>query len=120
MTEYILHQKKETWGDSILIMESKGKGFARVYQYDDDKSACYCDMLSVSESFRNKGLGTELINYQMRIVKEHFKVNRAALTVLKGSWMQEWYKRLGFVDFPLIPEFNGYVWMYKELDNEKI
>lgn len=94
---FICHVNNSDWGSSVLVMERKGKAFARTYWYNDDAGTIYFDWLSVDENERKNGIATELLNAHIEVAKK-FKVE-SFLNVQKDSWMHEWYKRKGYEDY---------------------
>lgn len=114
---FIPHYKIESWGLSILIMERSGKAFGRLYQYNDDSSSVYLDWLSVDEDSRNQGIGTEL-----QEVREKIGVGLGATTsclwVRKDTWMHDWYKRRGYIDFQNHSDEENAIWMKKPLNTK--
>jgi hypothetical protein len=111
---FVLHFKTDSWGSSIMIMEKKGKAFARLYWYNDDNTTVYLDMLSVDIKVRNKGIGTEL-----QKMREEIGINMGAITsylwVIKDSWMHDWYQRRGYVDDEIYVDDENAIWMKKSL-----
>ena len=114
MSNFIIHIKSEYWGQSIFLMEKEGKAFARIYRYNDDTSAIYLENLSVDEDCRRQGIGRELCNIHERIAKEYC-AKTLCLSVVKDSWMHEWYIRRGYEDFETNENENKQVWMRKIL-----
>ena len=112
--KFIFHSCEESWGWEIYIMEKTGKAFGRVYGYKDDKSTAYLAGLSVEDSSRKQGIGTEL-----QVLREAIAVGTGAKTVClwveKGTWMHEWYKRRGYKDWKDHEEQENNVWMEKHL-----
>lgn len=100
--------------DSLFITEKSGNAMARLYWYHDDNTTVYLDWLNVSETHRKKGLGKEL-----QEIRERIGVSMGAVTsclwVVKGSWMQDWYKRRGYVDWIDHDTETNAIWMRKQL-----
>jgi GNAT superfamily N-acetyltransferase len=113
-TRFISHFNTNSWGDEILIMEKKGKAFARVYWYYDDLKTIYLDWLTVSEDERKKGLGTHLQQIRENIGRRT-GATTSCLWVEKNTWMHEWYKRRGYVDWKDNDNHENAVWMKKSL-----
>ena len=95
-------------------MEKSGKGFARVYWYLDDPTSIYLDSLGVIESYRNNGLGRRLQEMREEIGRTK-GATHSYLFVLKGSWMEEWYKRRGYSYYKEYELLENNIWMVKEL-----
>lgn len=112
--KFIFHCVRETWGWEVYVMEKKGKAFGRVYGYNDDKTTAYLAGLSVEESSRKQGLGTETQKVREAIAGRG-GIKTLCLWVEKGTWMHEWYKRRGYQDWKDHEEQENNVWMRKEL-----
>ncbi len=75
--------------------------------------------LRTEKSYLNQGYATSVLNDVERIA-EGLGLITISLRVLKGSFMAEWYRRLGFVFFSG-DEDEKYEWLYKQIkkkDNE--
>ncbi len=112
--KYIPHFSNNTWGDDILLMGKDGFSFGRVYWYYDDKTTIYLNWLSVNDSVRRQGIGTEL----QKIREEIGRILGATLCCLeveKDSWMHDWYKRRGYEDLNDDEYDQRLIWMIKSL-----
>lgn len=107
---FICHISNSELIGSILIMEKSGKAFARTYWFYDDISTIYFDWLSVDESERRNGIATELLNAHIELAKK-FKVE-TMLWVKKDTWMHEWYKRKGYIDYKAYEKETNAIWMH--------
>jgi GNAT superfamily N-acetyltransferase len=95
-------------------MESSGVAFGRLYFYDDDDYEIgYLDSLSVDESHRNLGIGTQLQVLREEKARE-LGAQKIKLWVKIDSWQQRWYERRGYYYVGLYQE-EGFVWMEKNL-----
>lgn len=105
---FITHEEKTTWGTSIYFIEKSGKALARTYWYDEDSSVVILEGLHVEKESRQKGIATKLLKMHLEIAKK----NKASsqLKVEENSWIQLWYKRLGYKDFIRSKEDNM-MWM---------
>jgi N-acetylglutamate synthase-like GNAT family acetyltransferase len=114
--DYIFHISHEYWGFSVFIMQKDGKSYGRVYQYDNDKSAICLEGLNVNPDCRNLGLGTELQEIRENIGRE-IGATESYLWVDTDSWMYEWYKRRGYVDWKKFDDEDNdkLIWMCKTL-----
>jgi len=106
---FICHCCESDWGNSVLVMEKRGKGFARTYWFNDDTGTIYFDWLSVDESERGNGIATELLNAHIEVAKK-FELE-SMLWVEKDTWMQKWYKRRGYQYFMDYQIENNAIWM---------
>lgn len=111
---FITHYKTDTWGSSILIMEKRGKAFARLYWYHDDNTTVYLDGLSVDSKSQRQGIGTELQKIRESIGRS-MGATISCLWVRKNTWMHAWYKRRGYTDWMNNENEKNTVWMKKPL-----
>lgn len=111
---FILHHSVSNWGTSILLMEVTGAAFARIYWYNDEQNIAYLDMLSVSEGMRKQGIATKL-----QELREKLAINSGAkfvyLWVDKTTWMYDWYKRRGYINYRNKSTKENTIWMKKSL-----
>lgn len=59
----------------------------------------------VGENFRNRGIGTALIEYMIEQAKEKFHIELLHLEVYEGNPAYRLYKRLGFQEYGRQPRF---------------
>lgn len=98
----------------VIIVSDKGSVFVELY----DQYLCYNIKaqiwgLFVEESFRNKGVGKQLIQYAENVIKQ-FGEQRIAIIWDNStpSWIMDWYKKSGYkfiqdlndTDFLLVKE----------------
>lgn len=112
--QFIAHYDSADWGSSILIMEKHGRAFARMYWYNDDNESVMMDWLDVYEEYRRNGLGTTLQEIREDIARK-IGAKKTYLWVHKDTWMHEWYKRRGYVDYAIYENENNAIWMEKTL-----
>ena len=106
---FLTMKNTHDWGISMLYMEESGKAFARTYWYFDDKSTIYFDWLNVIETARGNGIATELLSIHIKTA-DGLKAE-SCLSVKKGTWMHEWYKRKGYKDFKDNETESNTIWM---------
>lgn len=93
----------QNWKDykRVIVFSDKGSVFVDLYQqplYDSNppiKSEIWA--LFVEESFRNKGIAKQLLQYAENIVKQ-FGESCVALVWNNSTplWVLEWYKKSGY------------------------
>ncbi len=112
--KFITHLLESEWGSSLYVMEENGNAYARAYWFKDDKTTIYLDSLSVNSDSRNKGIGLKLQEY-----REQYGISNGYITsclwVKKGTWMHEWYKRRGYIDYIDHKNEIDCIWMKKKL-----
>ena len=112
---FILHLNKSEEGGAIMIMEKNGAAFARTYWFNDTTHEITFDFLSVEKKQRKKGIATELIQGHIQTAKELGL--QSTLWVNKETWMYNWYKRLGYVEYSSYEDIENAVWMKKQRRN---
>ena len=98
-----IHHYIQNWKDHkrVIVASVEGSVFVDLYQqplYDFDttiKSEIWA--LYVGESFRNKGIAKQLLQYAENIVKQ-FGESYVALVWNNSTplWILEWYKKSGY------------------------
>lgn len=83
-----------------------------IYWYEDDDDSIYISSLRVDPKYRGMGIASELI----KACEDATDRTNSYLWVEEGSWMQEWYKRIGYQYYQQ-HERPGFVWMRKVLTN---
>ena len=96
--------------ETFWFRSSSNAAVGAVYVYLDDPQSAYISNLSVLEDARNKGLGTEMLNYLVKFCKYN-KFRQVFLRVIDDSWMHEWYRRNDFYDWYDDKECSEFVWM---------
>lgn len=97
-----------------LTIKFSNVGKVSIYQYNDDSSSIYVANLFVLKSYRHKGIGIQLLKISEQIGKS-LNADNCYLLVKKDSWMHEWYKRIGYMDFKNYEKQKGFIWMIKSL-----
>lgn len=93
---YTYHRDKWWWGETLVLVARDGLSTVEI-QYDDNyPSIAFIKGLSVYQSVRQKGIGTELLKLCEEIAKdEGYKFTQ--LTANKEQdWLVEWYKSSGY------------------------
>ncbi|MFH0837246.1 MAG: GNAT family N-acetyltransferase, partial [Candidatus Aenigmatarchaeota archaeon] len=78
--------------------------------------------IALDISIRNSGIGTRLMNILMKLAKENFKTEIVTLECIKGNKAISFYKRLGFIEYGILPNarkreesYNDGILLYKFL-----
>ncbi len=81
-------------------------GIVNLYLQPYKKLAHQCLFaIIVSEKFRNKGIGTVLLSYLMKVAKEKFKIEILHLEVYEGNPAIHLYQRMGFTQYGVETHF---------------
>ena len=112
--KYITHEHRANGYRYLWITTENGEGHCCLY-HPKDTDYGVLSHLSVKEGDRKKGIGLALQIERERIIKQEWGLNEAWLWVDKGSWMQLWYERRGYVYHSENDDEEGTVWMVKAL-----
>ena len=104
------HQNKD-W--EIVVMERKGVAFCRIAWDDDDPDTVYIDSLSVDKDMRQRGIARHILT-MLETVGCLLGAKQCRLSVIVNSWIYDWYKRRGYVDYSDHDD-NRFIWMQKEI-----
>ena len=112
----IAHFATYDGAQSIAIMDKNGAGFLRMSWYYTDDKAILLDSLFVEKHAREKGLAS-LLMQMCEVICRDMEADKVCLCVLKDSWMESWYARLGYqqINFQLDP---NYIWMQKNISKQ--
>ena len=88
--DYIQHVNQWWWGKTITLIHKYGIASVEL-QFDENyPSIAFIKGLSVFESYRRKGYGTEMFQICEEIAKNE-KMKFLQLSVVRtGSWLPEW------------------------------
>ncbi len=98
----------------IIKIEADRVAEASIYCYLDGNSAVFLSNLKVEPDYQKKGIGTFLQDIREQIGRD-VKATHSNLWVKKRSWMRDWYKRRGYIEYGPHPQ-KGYIWLRKSLD----
>jgi len=110
----IAHYHDKEFSHTIHIMFKNGSGYCRVYWFDDDPVNIYLEYLTVSKAFQKQGKGAHLQVLRESIGRA-IGATKSNLWVMEGTWMQEWYRRRGYVDTVPHEKEPGSIWMEKNI-----
>ncbi len=81
-------------------------GVANLYLQPYKKLSHQCLFaIVVSEKFRNKGIGKELLTHLMKSAKEKFNIEILHLEVYEGNPAIRLYRRMGFIEYGVEKHF---------------
>ena len=112
--KYITHEDFHNGYRYLWFMTDHGEGHCNIYHYEGTDYGVLSN-LSVEENHRKRGIGTALQVERERVLKEYSGLKDAWLWVDKGSWMQSWYERRGYIYDSENKDEEGTIWMKKEL-----
>lgn len=79
------------------ISDKKSRGSVILWINKETPRELFISNLFVLEEFRRSGIGQKLLDYSLEAAKK-LGLREISLKVLSGSWMEEWYKRNGFIE----------------------
>lgn len=111
----VVIQSEWFWGTSIHVVAADGNALVKMVMDKDNKDECEIYDLNTHHSCRNKGYATMLMKEVENIARNR-NVKRLYLWTKHGSWMEKWYRRMGFEieDFREPPNKET-IWMVKFL-----
>ena len=115
--ETIRYVNKWPWGTNIVHICNDGLGTIGVSKEPEDDFGFIHDLV-VHETARNQGRGQYLLDLAELEITRTFKCRYAVLRVVHGSWVEQWYKRNGYVqwhDSPFGYLTDGFIELRKEL-----
>ena len=111
--EVIIHIDRERLYDIIHIMDKEGRFFVscNISQMENNM---YIYELSVINEARLLHLGTSLMDLSERIASK-LNLDSTFLVVKKCSWMEEWFRRLGYKESDRPLDDNGCITLEKKI-----
>ena len=83
----------------VYCMESHGYAFCELSYYENERHSMFLSNLNVDEHHRRTGMATELISIVSSMAKKKGCNYLYLHTVDEKSWITDWYKRLGFIQY---------------------
>ena len=96
----VIHKNTWCWGKTHTIVIRNGHGFVNVSIENDNPQIALIHGVSVTEDYRKLGTGRTLM-MEAEAEAAEMGASRVCLATEPGSWMESWYRRLGY-------EFNSY------------
>lgn len=131
-TRFVGNRKRDEWIEWLEKQSGKTKSMSEIvsieqnpeinddvlsrfsfYQYDDD--ILYLSNVFVEECNRKRGYGRKILKAAEEVAKT-FGISKIRLKVESNTWMEEWYKRNGYVY--LISE-GKYDWLEKQCEKKQ-
>lgn len=111
----IFYCQHTDWGIIFHLLHNEGKGYCKLYSYNDDPDIWYISDLNISENYRNMGIGTNFMNVCIDICKR-YNGQKIQLQVYDNAeqFIHDWYKRLGFYEF-IHSKRKEYSWLTKSI-----
>ncbi len=113
---FIVHENTWPWGKTMVLISSRAEATVELSFEDNNPGVCFLSGLSVLPEHRRKGFATNLLDICERLCIER-GIFRIDLNSVMTDYVQEFYKKLGFVP---IKEENGFLQMYKLLIKKEI
>lgn len=106
----------EFWGEYIYLVTAGGNSMLKmIFDLADPPGVVEIGEVNTHTEHRNQGHATRLMQEAERIAKER-GMRELMLWTKKGSWVQKWYERQGFVVADNIrPLSYETVWMNKKI-----
>ena len=98
--DIVIHKNNWCWGKTHTIVIRGGHGLVNISIENDRPYIALIHGVSVTEDYRKSGVGHTLLKLAETEAVE-MGAQYVSLATEPGSWMESWYKRLGY-------EFNTY------------
>lgn len=93
----VVHRDNTVYGKTSTIILADGYAFVMITTFDGNPEVAIIHDLRVHKDRRGEGLGRELLEEAYKEA-ERIGAKYARLSVKKGTWAEEWYKRHGFYE----------------------
>lgn len=112
--ETIRYENKWPWGVDIMHISNDGLCTVGVSKQDGFEFGFIHDLV-VHETARNQGRGQYLLDLAELETIRTYKCLYVVLRVVPGTWIEEWYRRNGYEDYPDAMLTDGYIELRKKL-----
>lgn len=96
---YIINEHTSEENTLMYIMEEHGISFCMLSFYEKEKHLMCLSNLNVAENYREEGRGNDILGFAIKRAKSRGCEYLYLYTTDKNSWITEWYKRIGFVEY---------------------
>lgn len=100
---YVYHRNKPYYGDTTAIITEDASAYVMITQFDGNKDIAVIHDLVVLKDRRGEGIGS-LILEEAVAEAGRLGAGYARLAVEPNSWLEEWYKRHGFMKVDAIKD----------------
>ena len=107
-----MHTNRWPWGRMVDIVTHGGRGLVCVSVTDGEENKAWIHNISVVDHCRRRGYGRQLMKLAERKAKL-LGCEMALLRVDKGTFQEQWYRRLGYVE--TMPDQEEVITLYKYL-----
>lgn len=107
-----MHTNRWPWGLMVDIVTHGGRGLVCVSVTDGEENKAWIHNISVVDHCRRRGYGRQLMKLAERKAKL-LGCEMALLRVDKGTFQEQWYRRLGYVE--TMPDQEEVITLYKYL-----
>lgn len=100
---------KNRFESTVFILNKKIIGYANLYLYKDEKEP-YIGNVILSQKYRGRGFGKEIVQTMIQKAKEKFKIDSIKIAVFTSNTnVYSMYRSLGFEEFgtELREDFRG-------------
>lgn len=104
--------------DIALYISLKDISIVKLSIFEDSPRNMWVEELYVNKSFRNKGFAKHIMNSIPSIAK-CFQCTFLTLFVKKDTWIHNWYKHLGYIDYATCDSDKTYMKCIKIINNDE-
>lgn len=94
---YVYHKNRAPYGDTTTIITEDASAYVMVTIFIGRENVAVIHDLVVLKERRGEGLGRSMLDEAVNQAKA-MGAEVARLSVERGSWLEEWYKRHGFCE----------------------
>ena len=110
----IKYEKKSCIYATYYNVSYEDKGSIKLWVENNNHSELFLSNLFVSENNRKQGIGNMLLKYSIQAAKR-LGFHQFGLKVISGSWMEDWYKRFGFIVDYMFEEDKLMTYLHKNI-----
>ena len=97
--KYLLHYNDWWWGFSENYIFEDGKGIIELQYDNDNPNVIFLKGLSVLETARYNGLGTQIMRFCDKVAMRKGKKILRLSVENDATHLFHWYKKLGYMEF---------------------
>lgn len=96
--KFVKYENIWYWGETINLVKNDGLAIIELSIDNSKPNYAYISSLKVHTSARGQGIASAIMNEIENIARSK-KVGIIYLSAEIGSWVAEWYQRIGYVEY---------------------
>lgn len=114
ITDVDVKEETTDFGKTWHVNSPDGSFRFALYMYDDDPKTAYLSNVFVDEKMRGNGIGNTILDKADEMARK-IGAETLCLKVKRDSFVHQWYRRKGYVDFQPDNDDKDHIWMKKKL-----